>query len=70
MAVLNRHPNATVAGSSGGLTVLLVWLLSLLGVNLSPEIAAGVATGAATVVLLIGREGVVGLAHTIWRGQG
>lgn len=64
-----NHPNAAAAGTSSGLTVLVVWLLSLAGVDVSPEVAAALAGAVATVVLLIGRDGIGGVARIVWRGR-
>lgn len=62
------HPNATAAAGSGGLAVLVVWLLGMAGVAVSPEVAAAIAGAIATIVLFIGRRGLKGLARIIWRG--
>lgn len=65
---MKNHPNATVAATSGGVGVIIVWLLSLAGVHMPAEVGAAVSTIAATVALLIGRRGIRGIARIIWRG--
>lgn len=66
---MRRHPNASVAGGSGALGILLVWILGQFGVALPPEVAAAISTAAATLALVIGRRGLSGLARLIWRGE-
>jgi hypothetical protein len=55
-----KNPNATTATASGGLGVAVVWLLGYLGIDLSAELGAAVATGLAAVALFIGRNGICG----------
>lgn len=66
---MNRHPNALTATGSGGVGVFVVWLLGYLGVDISAEIGALIATGAAATALFIGRKGLVGVARILWRGS-
>jgi hypothetical protein len=66
----NNDPNATVAGGTTGVGVLIVWLLGRYGVNLSAEVGAAIAGGAATVLLVIGRRGIKGTLQRVWRGSG
>jgi hypothetical protein len=66
---LNVHPNATVAGTSAGAGVLVVWLFGHFGVKLSAEDGAVVAGVASTVALLIGRNGLAGLWKTLLHGK-
>jgi hypothetical protein len=54
---MKGHPNATAAGVAGALTILLVWVLSLVHVDVPTEVASAITTVGATVVLLIGRRG-------------
>jgi hypothetical protein len=68
--MLNKHPNASVASSAGVGGALICWLLGHFGVDVSAEIGALIATGVAGFVLFVGRNGLVGLAHLIWRGSG
>ena len=64
------HPNATAAAGSGGVGVLVVYLLSIAGIDVPPEVAAAIAGALATVVLFVGSRGVRGIADLIWRGKG
>jgi hypothetical protein len=66
----SSDPNATVAGGTTGAGVLVVWLLGHFGVNLSAEVGAVIAGGAATVLLVIGRRGIKGTLQRIWSGAG
>lgn len=66
-----RHPNATVAGSSSGAGVLVVWLLgNVAHVDISAEAGAAIAGGVATIALLIGRHGIRGIWRIIVSGNG
>lgn len=60
MNPLNSHPNAAVAGTTTGAGVFVVWLLGYLGVDLSAELGATIAGGAATVLLFVARDGLAG----------
>ena len=66
----NSDPNASVAGGSTGVGVLVVWLLGRYGVDLSAEVGAAIAGGAATILLVIGRRGIKGTLQRIWSGSG
>lgn len=66
----NAHPNATTAGGTGGAGLVVVWLLGRAGITLSAEEGGAIAAGAATLALLIGRNGVKGLARAVWKGKG
>lgn len=67
---MSQHPNATAAGGTVGVSVLLIWIAGLLGVDLSAEVAAAL-TGLLTVVVLaVGRDGIRGIARRVWRGSG
>ena len=64
------NPNASVALTTGGAGTLLVYLLNkYAGTEFTPEAAAGIATGAATVFLFIGRRGIKGTLQMIWSGS-
>lgn len=63
-------PNAVVAGGTTGVGVLVVWLLGYFGVDISAEVGAAIAGGAATVLLVIGRRGIKGTLQRIWSGSG
>ena len=67
---MQNNPNATVAGGTASVSVLLVWLAGHFGVNLSAEAAAAIAGGLTVIVLAIGREGVKGIMSHIWSGNG
>ena len=64
-----NNPNAAVAGTSGGLSVLVVWLLGRFHVSLSAEEGAVVAGGLASVVLFVGRNGIGGVWARIMHGN-
>lgn len=64
-----QHPNATTAAGTGGLAVFVVWLLGHFHVALSAEDGAIVAGVVATVVLFVGRNGLVGLWNLIKHGN-
>lgn len=66
---MNKHPNATVAGSTGLLAVLVAWILGFLGVDLSAEDGAAIATVLASVALALGRNGVVPLCRRFLFGN-
>ena len=69
-ALVARHPNASVAlGSGSGFGALVVWLVSLGGIALPPEVAAVIAGGIAATALFVGRRGIRGAATAIWRGE-
>lgn len=65
-----KHPNASAAGATTGSAVLVIWALSLVGVQVDGVVGAAIAGALATVVLLIGRRGVKGIASVVWRGGG
>ncbi len=65
-----NHPNATAAGGSSIAAVLVVWIAGVLGLDMPAEVGAAISGGAAVLVLLIGREGIRGIASGIWRGSG
>jgi hypothetical protein len=65
-----NHPNATVAGGSAGVSVLIVWVAGHFGVDLGAEEAIVLAGLLTVAVLAVGRDGVTGIAHRVWRGTG
>lgn len=67
---VSAHPNATVATGSGGLGVLVVYLLGATGVDINSELGAVIASGTASLSLLIGKRGISGLARMVWKGSG
>lgn len=63
------NPNAAVgagSGVGGGLTV--VYLLSLVGVDVDAYAGALIASTVSGLVLLVGREGARGLLRRVWAG--
>ena len=64
-----NHPNAAVAGGGTGLSVFVVWLLGHFHVALSAEDGAIVAGAVATVVLFVGKNGLVGLWNLLKHGN-
>jgi hypothetical protein len=66
---MNPHPNATVAAVAGALSTVLQALLVRWGVTVSPTLAALITTGIVALVLVIGRDGLAGLADVIVHGQ-
>jgi hypothetical protein len=67
---VNRHPNATVAGTTGGTAALVVALLHAAGVEVSVDVAVAVVAAVPPVALFIGRNGVRGVIRMLWRGRG
>jgi hypothetical protein len=64
-----KHPNAAMAGGTGGSAAAVVIVLEQLGVSLSVEAAAVIVAVVPTVFLLIGREGLVGLGRRVLFGR-
>ena len=67
-----KHPNATAAGTAAGVVGAVLWLLEAAGVDVpEPPVHVTVWIGGAVsaVVLVIGRDGLRGLARRIWRGE-
>jgi putative flippase GtrA len=56
-----------VAGA--GVGTLVVWVFSLLGVELSPEGAAALAGIVASIFIFIARNGIIGIATMVWNGS-
>ena len=67
---MTSHPNAATAGATIGPSVLIVWLAGHLGLDIGAEEAVVTAGLIASLVLLIGREGVKGIIGSVWRGTG
>lgn len=57
-----------VAAGGGGVGVLIVWILDLAGVPVTPAAAAVLAGMATTVAVALGRDGIHGVLHRLWRG--
>lgn len=66
---MKSNPNAAVATGTGGVGVLVVWLLGHFGVAVSAEVGAALATGVAAAALFVGRNGIKGTLSRIWRGK-
>lgn len=64
-----NHPNATLAGGTTSVGVIVVWLLGRYHVNLSAESGAAIAGGASTILLWIGRNGLLGAWNKLLRGK-
>lgn len=64
-----KHPNAATAGTLTGPAIVIVWLAGLLGIDMGAEVGAAVAGCMIATGLLIGRNGVKGLARILWRGH-
>lgn len=64
------HPNATVAASTGGTSVLVVWLATnVFHWSLSAEDGAVIAGGVASIVLFVGRHGLAGVWNIVKHGN-
>jgi hypothetical protein len=66
---MRNHPNATMAGGTGGAAAAVVIVLEQAGVSVSAEAAAVIVAVVPTVFLLIGREGLVGLGRRVLFGR-
>jgi len=69
---MQKHPNAKAAGGSAGALAVILYLLTLVGVELpEPPLPVGIILGGAVsgLVLFIGRNGVRGLFRLVWRGR-
>jgi hypothetical protein len=67
---MKGHPNATAAVGSGIGATLIVAAMAYAGLEPDPVLATAVAGALTTVVLLVGRKGISGLARQLWRGSG
>jgi len=63
------HPVAATTATSSGLAVFVVWLLGKLGLNLNAEQGVIIAGLLATVIALVGREGIMGVWSRVLRGS-
>lgn len=66
---MKNHPNATLAGSTIGPGVVIVWLLGHFGVDVSAEVGTVIGGAAAAGLLFIGRNGIRGAWQRLWRGS-
>lgn len=70
IAPIKENQNAAVGfASGGGIGALVIWLASVGGYDVPGPIAAIIAGAISGVVLFMGREGIRGVAHAIWRGH-
>jgi hypothetical protein len=68
--VVSRHPNASVAlGSGSGFGALTIWLVSLSGAQVPPEVGAAIGGAIAALFLFVGRRGIKGAVVGIWQGE-
>lgn len=67
--MISKHPNATVAGTTGGTAALLVALLHAAGVDVSVDAAVAIVACVPPLALFIGRNGIRGAARLVWRGR-
>jgi hypothetical protein len=54
--VVSDNPNASVAASAGAAVTLVIWLATMFGVDVPPEVAAAAVTVVGAAVLAIGRR--------------
>ncbi|MGZ4333923.1 MAG: hypothetical protein ACXVRJ_06575 [Gaiellaceae bacterium] len=67
---IKNNPNATVGAGGGFLAIFVTWLAgSVFHWQISAESGAIIATAITTVALLVGRNGVRGLANIVWNGN-
>jgi hypothetical protein len=67
---IRRNPNATVGAGGGFLAVFITWLAgNVFHWNISAEGGAIIAAAISTVALVIGREGIKGIAGIVWNGS-
>lgn len=69
-AKLGAHPNAVVAGSSGGSAATLVLVLSAFGITLPLAAAVALVAVVPPVALFVGRRGIKGTLKALWEGVG
>jgi hypothetical protein len=67
--IVSENPNASIAGGTTLLGTLVVYLISLAGVDLSAEAGAAIAGFITVVVLFIGRSGIKGAIKRVWGGE-
>jgi hypothetical protein len=66
---VSNNPNASLAAGSTGVGVVVIYLLGLLGVSLSPEVAVALGGGVTAALLFVGKNGLKGVWRVIWRGS-
>lgn len=64
------NPNAAVAGTSSGIGVFVIWVLTNVWpkVDLSAEAGGAIVGAVATVLLFVGRNGLAGVWRIIVHG--
>lgn len=67
---MDQHPNASAAGVSGAVAVVVIALLGALGVAMSPIVSAAASSLVIAAVLLIGAKGFKGALDKVWKGSG
>lgn len=70
---MSKHPNSATALGSASVVAVVLYVLSLFGVEVpEPPMEVTLALGglASSLALLIGRSGVRGLLSMVWRGRG
>ena len=68
-APARNHPNATLATTVGSVSTLVLWGAGALGIAMSAEAGAGLATLLVGGSLVLGRKGLKGIVGGIWRGS-
>lgn len=53
----NAHPNATAAGAGGALGIVVVWSLTLAGLDVDATVGAAISTLCSSALVLAGRFG-------------
>jgi hypothetical protein len=66
--MMNQHPNATVAGGTGLVTTVILWIADKEHWTIPMWVAAAIATGVIATVLFIGRNGVAGAWNRLMHG--
>ena len=64
-----KHPNATIAGGTGALGILIAFGLEQAGLNVPAPVAAAIPVVLTTGVLFVGRRGLRGIASIVWKGD-
>lgn len=64
-----RNPNATVGGGMALAGELVVETLNAAGVHVSATVGVAIAAGLCWLGLMIGKDGLKGLAGLIWHGR-
>ena len=67
---VSRNPNATTAGGTTGIGVVVVWILGHFGVAVSAELGAAIAGLITVAALAFARYGLLGVWSRFLRGTG